>query len=320
MTILLLNVRSICNKAIEIHDFITSNHLDEIFLTDTWLKGNEKDNTILSELLPTNYDIIHKPRAKGRGGGVAVIHRKDLTVKACSSNQYESFEHITTKITAASETYHIITLYRPPPNNKNKLTSSSFFEDFSELMSDALLLKGKLIIMGDFNIAINKCESEDTKKLINITESTNLHQHVTSPTHKQGNTIDLILTRSTDDILNKIKVLDSLISDHSTVHFSLAATRPPRPTKITCSRNYKALDITAFKQDIAKSPLQNPSSRDPDTLVSLYHQVLTEQLDKHAPLTSKSVVIRPVATWYNDTIKELKREENGQCGDGRSTD
>ena len=63
-----------------------------------------------------------------------------------------------------------------------KTSSQAFFKEFSDQTSDALLLKGKLIVIGDFNIAINKCESEDTKHLINITESTNLHQHVTSPT------------------------------------------------------------------------------------------------------------------------------------------
>ena len=40
----LINARLIKNKATEINDFITSKELDLIFITETWLLGDGKDN------------------------------------------------------------------------------------------------------------------------------------------------------------------------------------------------------------------------------------------------------------------------------------
>ena len=90
---------------------ITSNELDTLFVTETLLIGNGRDNVILADLLPPNYNILHNPRNNGRGGGVALIHQEDLAAKLCTSKQYDSFEHIITKIVSASVTYHVITLY-----------------------------------------------------------------------------------------------------------------------------------------------------------------------------------------------------------------
>ena len=39
-----------------------------------------------------------------------------------------------------------------------------------------------------------------------------------------------------------------------------------------------------------------------------YNKVLSQILDKHAPLKRKSRVIRPLAPWYNDTIDVVRKE------------
>jgi hypothetical protein len=39
-----------------------------------------------------------------------------------------------------------------------------------------------------------------------------------------------------------------------------------------------------------------------------YNRVLRELLDKHAPLQERTIIIRPVAPWYNESIKEEKQK------------
>jgi len=304
----LINARSVCNKATEINDYITENNLDALFITETWLKGNGKDNVILAELLPPNFAILHNSRKQGRGGGVAVIHRKDISVKFVKSEQFDSFEHILTKFVTSSVTYHIITIYRPPPNQKNQLSSSSFLEEFADLLSFAILLKGELLINGDFNYHLNNTSNVDTQQFISLLESCNIKQHISDPTHLLGNTIDLLLTRSSDCGLHNIRVTDQLISDHFVVHFSLAITRQPRPTKTVNTRSYKKINVEALKSDIRNSKLSTTTLSDPDELAQDYNEVLSNLLDQHAPLKTRTVVIRPLAPWYDDTIEALRKE------------
>ena len=69
----LLNPCSVCNKTSILQDFVTEHNIDLMVLTETWLKGDDRDNVILAELLPPGYTIKHKAR-QGRGGGVSIMH------------------------------------------------------------------------------------------------------------------------------------------------------------------------------------------------------------------------------------------------------
>ena len=51
-------------------------------------------------------------------------------------------------------------------------------------------------------------------------------QDVTVPTHKFGHTLDLIITRQSEHIVNNSSWGDRLISDHSTVVCSLFTDKP----------------------------------------------------------------------------------------------
>ena len=55
-----LNARSVKNKALQISDYIISEHIDVLGVTETWM-GNEVESVILKELVPTGYEIIHMP-------------------------------------------------------------------------------------------------------------------------------------------------------------------------------------------------------------------------------------------------------------------
>ena len=205
-------------------------------------------------------------------------------------------------------TYHVITLYRPPPNLKNQLSTSLFLDEFANLLAEVILLKGELLILGDFNFHVNNTSCTDSKQLIMLFKSFNLQQHVSVPTHHLGNTIDLLLTRSSDSGVDNIRVQDHLISDHFVVYFSLAITRPPRPTKTVSSRNYKKLDVKALKNDLINSELSIITSNDPEELATAYSDVVSKLLDKHAPLKTRTIVIRPLAPWYNNIVDALRKE------------
>ena len=176
-------------------------------------------------------------------------------------------------------------------------------------MVDVILLKGKLVTLGDFSIHANNIHSSDTQHLNSLLDIFSLKQHVNVPTHKLGNTIDLLCTRDSDTGIDCINIIDELVSDHFAVHFNLATCRPPLPKKTVAPRHFKSVDLVTFKEDFKNSSLSHLFSEDPDELAKLYYdQQLTELLDKHAPVKTKTVTIRPLAPWYTDDIQSLRKE------------
>ncbi len=61
------------------------------------------------------------------------------------------------------------------------------------------------------------------------------------------------------------------------------------------------MDMNAFIADIIASPIEQQPFADPATQADLYsYSTLSSILDKHAPLKSRFVVIRPTLPYYTD--------------------
>ena len=72
------------------------------------------------------------------------------------------------------------------------------------------------MIVGDFNIHVDDSTDIQAAKLHDIIASHSLNQHVTSPTHTQGHTLDLVITHDNQTI-SVYPVDPPLLSDHSFV-------------------------------------------------------------------------------------------------------
>ena len=165
----------------------------------------------------------------------------------------------------------------------------------------------KLLLVGNFNVHLdNKLDSE-TQQFLELLKSFDLTQYVSGPTHEKGHTLDLAISRATESIISDW-TLGDFISDHCTVDLFLRfkTLRPIR--KQIQYRKLKNIDIQSFKQDILVSELANVNLNDPNILVEQYNGILSELLEKHAPLKNKTIVIRQQVPWFNDEIKAQKLE------------
>ena len=70
-----------------------------------------------------------------------------------------------------------------------------------------------------------------------------------------------------------------------------------------CFRLIKRIDPTAFSKDLSEI---HHSSTSTEELVNCYNTSLQQILDKHAPKTNKTVIIRPNTRWYNAEIRQAK--------------
>ena len=87
--------------------------------------------------------------------------------------------------------------------------------------------------MGDFNIHVDRPDLPVVAKFLSTLVSFGLTQHIVAATHIDGHTLDLVITRSSDDFIYDSFVSD-LISDHFAVISVVRAHKPLLLKKKSC--------------------------------------------------------------------------------------
>ena len=166
-----------------------------------------------------------------------------------------------------------------------------------------------LLIVGDFNVHVNCDNDPDALKLLGLFESTGLEQHVKIPTHISGNTLDLMITRHSDNIINCVPQADFLFSDHMPVFCSLNMDKPSFTKSRISYRKLKSIDIECLQEELSNTHLcENFEMLGLHDLVKCYDKTLASTLDRHAPLITKTVIKRPTVSWFTDGVKIAKRQ------------
>ena len=306
----LLNARSVRNKTLALKDHVVDRDIDIFALTETWLSPTQ-DEPIISDLCPTGYTFSCTSRGS-RGGGVAVLHKKSLKFKKQSiiKHRFKSFEFIDVLLSRKTNlTLRLVVVYRPPPSKSNGGTLALFFEEFPKLLEQLITTSGSLLIVGDFNFHVDKPTDTTAQRFVQLLHTFDLAQHITSPTHKNGHILDLVITRSDELCADRFIVTDLSLSDHYAVNCVLSLRKPPLEKKEISYRKLKHIDIQQFRDDIIQLPVvaANDNAVDVADLVDSYNNELTDLLDKYAPLKTSCFTLRPSSPWYSENIKVEKQ-------------
>ena len=98
------------------------------------------------------------------------------------------------------------------------------------------------IIIGDFNIATN-LSTNHSESLLNILSSSNLKLHNTYPTHKYGNTLDLLISHKSSNLICSHSV-GPCISDHHIIFLPSNPLYLPTPLSLVLSAKQKSSTLT----------------------------------------------------------------------------
>ncbi|XP_071484957.1 uncharacterized protein [Diadema antillarum] len=304
------NAQSMMNKPTAVCDFVITEKLDVVAITEAWLRGDSRDSPALAEIQNTlkDYRVVKLPRKGKKGGGLCVILRNRYYVTNTKSHSFESFECLELTVSCSGQkTLSLITIYRPPGTG---ISTSLFFTEFSRLLESVSLLCSKLIIGGDFNFHFDDPLAPNTRKLRDMLESCGLKQVVSQPTHIRGHTLDLLIVREDDDIVSNVSVLPTMPSDHAAIVFTAALVRPPLTKKEIRFRKLHSIDYTRFSEDVKSCFAKAHDTEDLDLCekVKLFNNSIEDTLDQHAPVTVRSVHLRPHAPWYDDSLRAQKRK------------
>lgn len=306
------NAASMKKKTTSIVDYVTENNVDILGLTESWLNGDHRDNHPMADLgksLP-HFQFHHLPRTEKRGGGIFLLSRKGIDVKENEVNDYRSFEYMDFFVKSSSSSpLRLLVIYRPPPSQSNHLTPNMLFNDFSSLLESLSIEPTRLAIVGDLNFHFDVSDDRDANTMRDLLASAGLKQHVSEPTHRCGHTLDVIITREADELISNIKVSRDLPSDHYAVKCNIDISRPKPVKQVVDFRELKKINISDFQDDIRNSALFADPPDDLSALVTTFERTLGDLLDKHAPLKSKSMVLRPNTPWYDEILRSAKQEK-----------
>ena len=327
-----MNAGSVKNKTTGFYDYIVSNDIDVMALTETWLYSDEQENSVyINKLVPKGYRFVHTPRQDGRvGGGVGLLCRKNIKLRAqkprnsvvSGITQFEYQECILSITKDQRSNILLFVVYRPPPTSVNKLSIKAFWRDWKKFLAALARDHKSFLIVGDLNFHLDDVHDADTVKFNGILHDFNLVQLVQEPTHTAGHILDVAITQSESNFinLNAISVHDPGISDlsgvisrthHYAVSFSLKYNKPSPEYKTVSYRNIANLDEDAFLADLNGCNLVNQLQQfsDIDRMVDVFITSTVSVLDHHAPILKKTFPDRPSNSWYTTALKLQKKEK-----------
>ena len=149
-------------------------------------------------------------------------------------------------------------------------------DDFTTFVTKLLPRWSNKLLLGDFNLHVSKDDDIDSTIFLDTIEAMGLYQHVTFPTHKQGNTLDLVIS----ELGNMSKVMTTapgpFITDHRVVISTLnVKSSQPKRQQIKV-RKLNAVETTQWEKEFNHSNVTLTSNleRDVESLATELQRVL----------------------------------------------
>ena len=105
-----------------INNFVLVEGLDCLVLTETWLRSDDRSSQQIGDISLNGFTFHQKSRNQRRGGGVGILTKSLLKVRALPLKSHTSLESMEVSIATSKSHVHLVVVYRPPPSRKNKLT------------------------------------------------------------------------------------------------------------------------------------------------------------------------------------------------------
>ena len=247
----LINCRSVVNKTQDIQLELVLNNLDLCILTETWIR--EDDTTTPGRLSPSGYKALSISRHGRTGGSIAIVYKNDLNINITKGQPLETMESTCFSINTGFRVVNLIAIYRPPDSN-----ALEFCNELANLLESKINSSGELILLGDFNITVNKPSEAVPSIFLDMLNSFNLINRVDKPTHRLSNTLDLMPTLhdANSNVIPRIKIV-RLFSDHNIVLFDISTPCTVTKSTVRLYRKLKNINPVAFMEDVEKLCLKN---------------------------------------------------------------
>ena len=213
-------------------------------------------------------------------------------------------EHALWEVIIGQTTLAVLVIYHPPLGNIGN-THTRCLDQVSELVQYSLTNHKNLVLLGDFNIAVQDLSNPDNITYRDTMEALGLHQHISIATHQLGNTLDHIYTES----INTLGVLHSFqgdyISDHRLVGIEIDKKKHNNRLDLLPRRNYADLTTESFSKEFNNKTIMQHSILEDIWLE--FQKEITRTLDKLVPKVKKRRGATLQCPWYNNSLLDQRQ-------------
>ena len=282
ITVHLWNGNSIRNKTLTLLDHVLSYDVDIMVIVETKLL--EDDAVVIGEFTPPGYEFFNYPRGSTTyGGGVGILSKKSLNFSPLPTDITSvTFEHC---VVILKNQIQVVALYRPPPSRVNKFRTSEFLEEFETFLDKICDPPHKSILLGDFNLHLDKPEKWDTSKFCIALENFGFNQHVKDPTLTKGHILDLVISGAGDNLVYNVEVdpvthtIAGSLDHHYLIKCSLNCEKPNHLKISKTYREYGKMDHNCFRELLSEKVDSIPDSADPNVLVQSFISITSATLN-----------------------------------------
>lgn len=223
------------------------------------------------------------------------MHHKGLMTKSLILQSFTSLEYLDLVISSGSVSVRLINVYRPPTKKGHNISVRTFLDEFANLLEDVIIYPGRIFIVGDFNLHVDKYDDLDAIAFLDLLEQFDLKQCVNTSTHKHGHTLDLVITRRSDVFVTSMDVSFQLLFDHAVVTCNLVIPQPRSVEVLVNHRQLSDINTKNLANDIQISSLILDPKSSLDDLVDQYNTSLKSIVDVHALMKNRWLTLRPHA-------------------------
>ena len=213
----------------------------------------DKDAAVDAECTPDGYKLYDVYSLSG----TTLMIRSNIIVKQVDAPTWCSFELSEWILISGYSRIGLAIVYRPPYFTRHPVTISSFVSEFSQYFESFVLCTEPILLCGDYNIQVDVKDNPNVESFLDLIDSLErLVQHVHFATHVQGHTLDLVITRKMDSIIQVAPISGSFLSDHTIVLFNLKGSKSESSAKEVWFQKIKSINRPKFKNDLRTSELQ----------------------------------------------------------------
>ena len=223
---------------------------------------------------------------------------------------YKTMKHLLVEV-EGDVTWHIATVYRPPPLSKNGLTNSQFLEDMEAMLNELLMLPGRLLIVSDFNLHFDDLNDKHVQSFRDLLEAVGMTQHVTQPSHRDGHILDFVISHQCDASLQDVEVLPRCVSDHHAVTCQLQMARSVLASSTMPCWKMKNINPTSFARDLGIQLVACDVGSGVAAAAQHYYDSIVSILEKYAPVKLCTIRGNTAKPRYSDVINgvpQLRRQ------------
>ena len=250
---LIWNVWSIANgeKLANLLQIMDDKQIGIACITETWF--DRKTGPFTKTIRDSGFRICHAFRENKRGGGSAIVYKKNLSVKngSASTSEYLSFEYSYVTLTLkVGRKLMVVSLYR-----KQEVVFKTFHEELTSFLDKLMNIGSCVLLVGDFNIWIEDEEEKECAMLTDLMSEYGLIQTVKGPTHRGGHTLDHIYLNPYQLECPHHVCTDNLglTTDHYPIIVNIPSGRVEDKAQTVSYVKMKDIDLVAFKEELLKS-------------------------------------------------------------------